>query len=71
MAEDLAEALALLDRRFLLRAIELSAEQVRSGRGGPFGAIVVRDGAVVAEGCNEVTLSFDPTAHAEASVTFH
>jgi tRNA(Arg) A34 adenosine deaminase TadA len=65
MAEDQVEDLALLDRRFLLRAIELSAEQVRSGRGGPFGAIIVRAGAVVAEGCNEVTASFDPTAHAE------
>ncbi len=61
----MVEDQATIDRRYLLRAIELSVEQVRSGRGGPFGAVIVRDGAVVAEGCNEVTASLDPTAHAE------
>jgi guanine deaminase len=54
-----------VDRLFLARAIELSTAQVRLGRGGPFGAVVVRDGAVIAEGCNEVTSGNDPTAHAE------
>lgn len=47
------------------RAIELSLEMMRSGRGGPFGAVVVKGGAVVAEGSNQVTSSNDPTAHAE------
>jgi guanine deaminase len=47
------------------RAIELSLEMMRSNKGGPFGAVVVRDGAVIAEGFNQVTSSFDPTAHAE------
>ena len=47
------------------RAIELAVENVRSGRGGPFGAVVVRDGKIIAEGTNLVTLTNDPTAHAE------
>ena len=47
------------------RAIELAIENVRSGRGGPFGAVIVKDGAVIAEGTNCVTSSNDPTAHAE------
>jgi tRNA(Arg) A34 adenosine deaminase TadA len=47
------------------RAIELAIENVRSGRGGPFGAVVVKDGRIVAEGANSVTASNDPTAHAE------
>lgn len=51
--------------RFLLRAIELAVENVRASRGGPFGAVVVHQGEIVAEGVNEVTLTNDPTAHAE------
>jgi guanine deaminase len=50
---------------FMARAIELSIENVRSGRGGPFGAVIVRDGQVVGEGTNQVTTKNDPTAHAE------
>jgi len=49
----------------MTRAIELSVENVRSGRGGPFAAVVVRNGEVLAEGTNQVTQSLDPTAHAE------
>jgi guanine deaminase len=49
----------------MARAIQLSLENVRSGRGGPFGAVVVKDGVVVAEGVNQVTATNDPTAHAE------
>ena len=47
------------------RAIGLSLENVRSGRGGPFAAVVVKDGAVLATGVNQVTSALDPTAHAE------
>lgn len=47
------------------RAIALSLDNVRRGRGGPFGAVIVRDGVIVGEGANEVTLRLDPTAHAE------
>jgi len=50
---------------FMLKAIALSAAKMRAGFGGPFGAIVVMDGRVVAEGFNRVTSSNDPTAHAE------
>lgn len=47
------------------RAIELAIENVRAGRGGPFAAVVVRDGKIIAEGSNLVTSTNDPTAHAE------
>jgi len=47
------------------RAIALSVENVRSGSGGPFAALVVRDGSVLATGTNQVTSTLDPTAHAE------
>ena len=46
-------------------AIRRAVENVRSGRGGPFGAVVVKDGHVIAAGANLVTLTNDPTAHAE------
>ena len=46
-------------------AIRLSIENVESGRGGPFGAVVVKDGVIIARGANEVTSTNDPTAHAE------
>ncbi len=49
----------------MARAIELSLDNVLSGRGGPFGAVVVKGGAIVAEGTNQVTSINDPTAHAE------
>jgi tRNA(Arg) A34 adenosine deaminase TadA len=49
---------------FMARAIELAIENVRIG-GGPFGAVVARDGKIVAEGANSVTTQNDPTAHAE------
>ncbi|MBZ5611925.1 MAG: nucleoside deaminase [Acidobacteriia bacterium] len=47
------------------RAIQLSVENVRSGAGGPFAAVVVRNGAILATGVNQVTGTLDPTAHAE------
>lgn len=49
------------------RAIALASENVRTGSGGPFGAVIVRNGAVVGEGVNCVTSQNDPTAHAEVS----
>jgi tRNA(Arg) A34 adenosine deaminase TadA len=54
-------------RDFMLHAIRLSAERMREGAGGPFGAIVVKDGRIVAEGWNRVTSENDPTAHAEVT----
>jgi tRNA(Arg) A34 adenosine deaminase TadA len=50
---------------FMRQAIALATENVTSGRGGPFGAVIVRDGEVIATGANQVTATHDPTAHAE------
>jgi guanine deaminase len=52
---------------FMERAIALATENVTSGRGGPFGAVIVRDGEIVASGVNLVTATNDPTAHAEVT----
>jgi len=54
-----------LVNRFMLEAIELSLENVRSGVGGPFAALVVKDDAIISRGVNLVTSALDPTAHAE------
>lgn len=54
-----------MNSRFMARAIQLSMEGVQAGRGGPFGAVIVKDGTIVAEGVNQVTSTNDPTAHAE------
>jgi len=48
------------------RAIDLSKDSVRNG-GGPFGAVIARNGEIIAEGSNCVTIDCDPTAHAEVS----
>jgi tRNA(Arg) A34 adenosine deaminase TadA len=50
---------------FMQRAIALSREGMETNCGGPFGAVIVRDGRIVAEGWNQVTSTCDPTAHAE------
>ena len=47
------------------RSVELAYEAIRSGKGRPFGAVIVKEGAVVAEAHNEVLAQTDPTAHAE------
>lgn len=47
------------------KAIDLSLENMRANKGGPFGAIVVKDGKIVGTGANHVTSENDPTAHAE------
>ena len=54
-----------MDNIFMARAIQLAIDNVTSGRGGPFGAIVVKDSNVIAEAANLVTATNDPTAHAE------
>ena len=54
-----------MDNPFMSRAIQLSIENIRSGSGGPFGAVVVKGNNIVAEGTNQVTSTNDPTAHAE------
>jgi tRNA(Arg) A34 adenosine deaminase TadA len=57
-----------MQEEFMRRTIALGLENVRTGRGGPFAALVVKDGRVVAEGVNCVTAANDPTAHAEVVV---
>jgi guanine deaminase len=52
-------------RQWLQQAIALSEANVREGRGGPFGAVIVKNGEVVGSGTNLVTTHHDPTAHAE------
>ena len=51
----------------MARAIQLAIENVHSGRGGPFGAVIARSGEMIAEGVNQVTSTKDPTAHAEVN----
>ena len=48
------------------RAIELSKNSVKTG-GGPFGAVIAKDGIIIAEASNSVTIDLDPTAHAEVN----
>jgi len=52
---------------FMRRAIALSHEMMTANKGGPFGAVVVKDGRIIAEGFNQVTSANDPTAHAEVT----
>lgn len=54
-----------LDPAFLREAIRLSIEKMEANEGGPFGAVVVRNGEIVGRGWNQVTSTNDPTAHAE------
>ena len=53
------------DQKFLEKAIELSAQGMQDQKGGPFGCVIVKDGKIIGEGCNQVTANNDPTAHAE------
>ena len=56
------------DADFLRLAIALAGEHMEAGDGGPFGAVIVYEGQIVAEGWNQVTSALDPTAHAEVLV---
>lgn len=55
------------DEFFLKKAIELAKEGMRENRGGPFGAVIVKNGEIVGQSSNLVTSTNDPTAHAEVS----
>ncbi len=54
-----------MQARFMREAIRLSRQKMRANQGGPFGAIVVRNGKIVGRGWNQVVAAYDPTAHAE------
>ena len=56
-----------IDTFFLQQTIELAIENVRTGKGGPFAAIITKNNELIAKGTNVVTASNDPTAHAEIS----
>lgn len=55
-----------MDKEFMREAIKIATDNVENG-GGPFGAVIVKDGKIVGRGVNRVTASNDPTAHAEVS----
>ncbi|HEY8747257.1 MAG TPA: nucleoside deaminase [Tepidisphaeraceae bacterium] len=57
----------VLNNGFLKEAIRLSIENIESNAGGPFGAVIVRDGQIIGRGCNCVEATHDPTAHAEVT----
>jgi len=59
------DEMAEVDARFVREAIRVARVRMLQGHGGPFGAVVARDGVIVARGWNAVTSSNDPTAHAE------
>jgi len=66
-ASTLADPMALYDEAFMLKSVELAGSGAAAGFGGPFGAVVVRDGAIIAEATNRVLVDLDPTAHAEVT----
>jgi guanine deaminase len=55
------------NKKFMNKAIALSIENIKKG-GGPFGAVIVKEGKIIATGVNRVTTNTDPTAHAEINV---
>ena len=55
----------MYEKKFMMEAIALSQRFLEDGKGGPFGAVVVKDGEIIGRGSNRVTANNDPTAHAE------
>lgn len=53
------------NEKLMMRALQLARDGMKAGRGGPFGAVVAKNGIIIGEGSNQVTSSNDPTAHAE------
>src|SRR6266850_1666643 len=56
-----------MNEAFMEEAIQLSLRMMRRGRGGPFGAVIVKEGHIIGRGWNKVTTTLDPTAHAEVA----
>lgn len=59
------EVIYRMQQKWMKKAIQLACENVDAGKGGPFGAVVVKDGKIIGQGSNKVTEYNDPTAHAE------
>lgn len=59
------EEIGKMKKEFMQRAIELAGSNIKNLKGGPFGAVVVKDGKIIGEGSNHVIANNDPTAHAE------
>lgn len=59
--------ITMKDERFMQVAIDLASENVETDHGGPFGAVIVRDGEIIAKASNKVLKNNDPTAHAEVN----
>lgn len=57
--------MTIIEQKFLKRAVALSHQGMQTGKGGPFGCVIVKDKKIIGEGSNEVTATNDPTAHAE------
>ena len=55
----------IMDEKFMVAAVEVALKGLMEGKGGPFGAVIVKDGKIIAAASNEVLCSNDPTAHAE------
>ena len=53
------------EEKFMQLAIDQARQGMTSGKGGPFGCVIVKNGEVIGAGCNEVIARMDPTAHAE------
>jgi guanine deaminase len=67
MARALQNSRHMSQENYMLEAVRLAEEGMRSDRGGPFGCVIVRSGQIVGRGSNQVTSSNDPTAHAEVT----
>src|SRR5262249_38704415 len=63
--DDNGSELVMSEQAFMQRAVALALEKMRANSGGQFGAVIVRNDTIIAEGWNEVTANNDPTAHAE------
>jgi tRNA(Arg) A34 adenosine deaminase TadA len=54
-----------MNKEFMKMAIDIAVENIKENNGGPFGAVIVKDGKIISKACNSVTKTNDPTAHAE------
>ena len=57
----------MYEEKFVKKAIDIAADNVLSGKGGPYGAVIIRDGRIISTGANTVTNDNDATAHAEVN----